>query len=361
MTAGLASMLIASAGTAQQGMTQPGIQEQLEGALGGMSAAAVLEQEAAHVGEAPTMDPPTLWPGDEAPALQVATFVKGAPISEFERGTAYLVDFWATWCGPCIASMPHLSSLQDEYGGDNFRVVGVSIWERQEGDDLIEHVTDFVEGRDETMRYTVAIDDDGAMADAWMNPSGQQGIPTAMLVDRDGRIAWIGYGNDPAMDDAIASVVAGTWDIEQALTDRQAAIEEEMASMALLPWYGHFRSLASSGEQDRAAALAAALFAEGKVTATNALNSMAWTIVEHDGWSESAVLTAKLMASAALDKLDWSDAYVLDTLAWAEHRLGNHAEAVRVQEMAIEKAKSDDDRSMLRESLSIFREAAGQG
>ncbi|MEO0631580.1 MAG: TlpA disulfide reductase family protein, partial [Planctomycetota bacterium] len=152
-----------------------------QGLLEGTTAADVIAAERQHVeglATATDVTMPDLMPGDDAPALKVANYVKGAPISEFEEGTAYLVDFWATWCGPCIAAMPHLTELQAKYEGDNFELIGVSIWERQQGDELIDHVTQWVEARDERMGYTVAIDDNGAMAESWMMTSGQRGIPT---------------------------------------------------------------------------------------------------------------------------------------------------------------------------------------
>ena len=356
MTASLALAMMAGGVTAQDGL-----RDSIKDAVSDLSASEILEREAKFIPEAPELAMPTLMPGDEAPALSVATFVKGAPISEFERGTAYLIDFWATWCGPCIASIPHLASLQDTYGDDNFRVVGVSIWERETGDELIEHVTAFVDGRTDDMRYTVAIDNNGAMAESWMAASGQQGIPTAMLVDREGKIAWIGYGNDPAMDDAIASVVAGDWNLADAREARLDAIDGDREQAAFMPWYGHFRELAASGEFARAGALAAALFTEGRATDPRALNAMAWTMVEEEGWDTASLQAAKQMVTKALEEVNWSSPDMMDTLAWAEHRLGNHDEAVRVQTRAIETAETAEEREMLTSSLEVFKKAAGQG
>ncbi len=49
--------------------------------------------------------------GDAAPKLAVKEFVKGDPIAQLEKGKTYVVEFWATWCGPCRTSIPHLTEL----------------------------------------------------------------------------------------------------------------------------------------------------------------------------------------------------------------------------------------------------------
>jgi thiol-disulfide isomerase/thioredoxin len=71
----------------------------LRGLLGGLAAATGL----ALAGEA------TLKVGDAAPKLQVAKWVQGEEVKEFDKAKAYIVEFWATWCGPCKASIPHLN------------------------------------------------------------------------------------------------------------------------------------------------------------------------------------------------------------------------------------------------------------
>jgi len=151
----------------------------------------------------------------------------------------YVVEFWATWCGPCKESIPHLTELQAKYK-DKATLVGVSVWER---DDTA--VEPFVKQWTGKMEYTVGTDDlpalpedvrnntrdaqiyrvqNGRMSQAWLKAAGRDSIPTAFVINQEGLVAWVG---DPrqGLDDALEQVVAGTWDMKKATARHTAQLD----------------------------------------------------------------------------------------------------------------------------------------
>lgn len=71
---------------------------------------------------------PKLNIGSAAPQLRVRAWLKGTPVTKFEKGKVYVMEFWATWCHPCKVAMPHLSALADKYR-DKVVFTGVDVYE----------------------------------------------------------------------------------------------------------------------------------------------------------------------------------------------------------------------------------------
>src|SRR5262249_43665797 len=143
---------------------------------------------------APATAADSLKVGDRAPALEVSEFVKGDPVARLERGKIYVIEFWATWCGPCRTIIPHLTKLQQQH--KEVILIGVSAYERNP-----KGVKAFVDKMGDTMAYRVALDAvpeggdprDGRMARAWMAAAEQWFVPRAFIVNADGKVAWIGH------------------------------------------------------------------------------------------------------------------------------------------------------------------------
>ncbi len=106
-------------------------------------------------------------------------------LSQF-KGKVVLVNFWATWCGPCKIEIPWLIELQNKYGARGFTVVGLAMDE--EGKSA---VAPFVQkerfkvgGTSQSMNYPILLGND-ATADKF---GGLIGFPTSVLISKDGRV-----------------------------------------------------------------------------------------------------------------------------------------------------------------------------
>jgi thiol-disulfide isomerase/thioredoxin len=111
-----------------------------------------------------------------APAFSL-TDITGKPLKLSDyQGRVVMLDFWATWCGPCRIEIPEFVELQKRYGAQGFAVIGISM------DDSAEPVAGFY--KQLQMNYPVAIGND-RLGELY---GGVLGLPTTFLIGRDGRI-----------------------------------------------------------------------------------------------------------------------------------------------------------------------------
>src|SRR5262245_31984981 len=149
--------------------------------------------------------PDLLVVGAKAPPLSIEKWIKGDPVERMEPGKAYVVEFWATWCTPCRGAMRHLTELRENNSAAGLTVIGVASPAFNEELQVVEKC---VETMGDKMGYTVAWDREGATARAWHEASGRGVIPAAMVVNTDGRIAWIGNPLYPEGEMAAAAEAA---------------------------------------------------------------------------------------------------------------------------------------------------------
>jgi len=169
-----------------------------------------------------------LRPGDVAPALDIAHWMKGDATTRFEPGHVYVLEFWATWCGPCVGNMEHLSKVQERYSKNGVTVIGVS-------DEPLPKTVSFLcspvgdDGRlqNDRTRYTLATDPDRSVYQDYMTASGRRSLPTVFLIGRKGQIEWIGHPRD--MDDVLEAVVDGSWQREEFMERNKPAHDADRA------------------------------------------------------------------------------------------------------------------------------------
>lgn len=105
----------------------------------------------------------------------------GAQVSfaDAAKGKAVLINFWATWCGPCIKEIPDLIELSKEFESRGGLVIGISV---DKDSDVLTLVSDFA--KDKNMKYPIVIDN-GDIEKAF---GGLRGIPTTFIINKEGKI-----------------------------------------------------------------------------------------------------------------------------------------------------------------------------
>ena len=334
--------------------------------------------------------------GDPAPPLKVGGWVKGEKVEGFAPGKTYVVEFWATWCGPCKDSIPHLTELAHKHKDVAF--LGIDVREEDP-----KQVEPFVKAMGEKMDYRVAVDEvsaggdgrDGAMFTGWLKAADERGIPSAFVV-RDGKIAWIGH--PMGLDEPLAKILGGDWDLKVAAEERVAnrarakemarvqqqvfepfrakdypatlaAIRKQVESdpgLAERYEWVEFACLCNGVDVEKGLALGKKIMKAHEGDA-GMLNTMSWLVVDPANKVDPDPRVARLALEAsrrAVELTKGEDPANLDTLATALYWTGDAAEAVEVEEKALKRAEAEagypesPELKPYRASLERFRKAA---
>jgi thiol-disulfide isomerase/thioredoxin len=329
---------------------------------------------------------PTLAVGDKAPVLSIDHVIKGEGVTSFDGDRVYVVEFWATWCGPCRSSMPHLSELQDQYSSD-VTIIGVSDEEVGKIQKFLDDDASNGKKWDENIRYVLATDPDRSMHDAYMKAAQQRGIPTAFVVDQNDKIAWIGH--PMSMDEVLPQVIDGSWDADKA---RQEAEEEQKMQAAMEAknrqlmearrandWDTYLTVLTEMSEQyPDNIAIKMSMFetmimhTDNKTAAykladeilgtdpenSQLYNSLAWAVATESD-EKCRDLDWALKTSLKGNELDGgANAAVLDTVARIYYEQGNMKEAIAWQKKAVEHASGEGMGEEIRAMLTKYEEEA---
>lgn len=146
--------------------------------------------------------------GTRAAPVDQLEYAQGTPVDVARPGSVKVIEFWATWCGPCEKAIPKLNALvkklHGEHGEDKVQFVGIT----NEGKDKVEPFLEKMKGQ---MDYNVAMDTNMDTYSTYPT----SGIPHAYVVGKDGKICWSGHPMS-GMHDAIVEAleadlpVAGT-------------------------------------------------------------------------------------------------------------------------------------------------------
>jgi thiol-disulfide isomerase/thioredoxin len=330
--------------------------------------------------------------GSVAPALDIEHWVqdgngKFKPVTKFTNGKVYVIEFWATWCGPCIQSMPHLAKLQSDFADKGVQIVSISDEDLETVEKFLERPVraakkpkeDDAESKTQTYReltsaYCLTTDPDQSSNRDYMEAAEQQGIPTAFIVGKDSKIEWIGHPME--MDGPLSKVVEGTWDraAYQAEMKAKQEVERMLQQIGELAQAGKFdeavgkidavlktvtepqqafqmrmikmQLLLAGKKNTEAAKLSESIFAElaGK---PEMVNGFAWNLFEMadkggpraDEVLKQAVIACEKEVEKASKEVKAS---LWDTTAHILNMQGDKAKAIKLEEAAVEIAEGQD-------------------
>jgi len=335
----------------------------------------------------------TLTIGDKAPKIDIQHWVKPGvlddqgqfeAITSFDKDKVYVLEFWATWCGPCIASMPHLTELQEKYADYDVTFIGVS-------DEPLPTVVDFLfkeyprdnKIHNERIGYTLTTDPDESVKTDYFRAAGQTGIPCAFIIGKDNRVEWIGHPME--MDEPLNKVVHDNWDRSAFKNqwEQQQAFQREMAKMQD-EYFGAIRSgnhdkalgmldtmletypdnlnlkfqkfdllLVHMDKADQAYDLGYEIIEENWDTPM-LLNQIAWNVATNEQIQTRNLDFALKAAKRANELTDSADAAILDTLARVYWEKGDKKTAIKWQKKAVKHAGDDPMGEQVRETLKQY-------
>jgi thiol-disulfide isomerase/thioredoxin len=339
--------------------------------------------------------------GDPAPATRPETMLQGAAVKDFKKGEIYVFECWASWCGPCIAAIPHLDELHRKMGKKGVVITGVNVWESERDAASAQRAKDFLKSQGDKMSYRVALGGKAFIKD-WLEAAEVNGIPHAFVV-AEGKIAWTGHpaqltaemlgdiltGTPLAAAAPIAekipqrrlskpAVPAGTAPNDPEMAAAQAKLDALSEAMRARDWDAAEKALPAAagvlpkpeGQELRESIEAQIGMGRGDPTKFYAqlrkaadeefddpevLNEIAWRLLTMKAFAKQpnlalaekcAVQSVKLTKEEHPDKLD-----TLARLRWLQ---GKKEEAIRLQIKSVDKAEAGPMKEALQKTLDAM-------
>lgn len=339
--------------------------------------------------------------GDPAPATRPESMLQGEAVKEFKKGEIYVFECWASWCGPCVAAIPHLNDLHKKMSKKGVVITGVNVWEAERDAASAQRAKDFLKSQGDKMSYRVAVGGKAFIKD-WLEAAEVNGIPHAFVV-ADGKLAWMGHPmqlTDEIIGDILTgtplaaaapvadkipqrrlskpAIPAGTAPNDPEMAAAQAKLDALSEAMGRRDWDAAEKALpaaagvlpAQEGKELRESIEAQIGLARGDPTKfyaqlakladeefddAEAMNEIAWRLLTLKSFEKirnlplaekCAVQAVKLTKETHPDKLD-----TLARLRWLQ---GKKEEAIRWQIKSVDKAEAGPMREALQKTLDAM-------
>ncbi|MEI6461215.1 MAG: redoxin family protein [Verrucomicrobiota bacterium] len=334
-----------------------------------------------------TLSAAELKVGDIAPTTRPEAMITGEAVQAFKKGEVYVFECWASWCGPCVATIPHLNQLHQQFQKKGVVIMGVNVWEAERNAEAAQKARDFVNAQGAKMSYRTALGGKAFIKD-WLEAAGIDSIPHAFVI-AEGKVAWIGHPAE-LNDEMLGDIITGTyapkanrkaspnqdaemerqqdkldklasammrkdWDAAEKALPIAAAVLPPEERQDLLNSVGAQIALAR-GDPTKAYAQIAKIAEEEKDDAETQ-NELAWDLVTNPLYLKKPDLAlAERCAERAVKLSQEKEGDKLDTLARVRWLQGRKADAIKLQEKAVTRANSPDLRVALQKTLDALNQ-----
>ncbi len=279
-------------------------------------------------------------PGDPAPELAIATWIKGPPVSikDGKGKQIFVVTIWQTTCPFSRACVPLLSDIQTRYADKGVVVVSVS-------NQPAKVVREFLAPLGDRVSYRVAIDSQAVTTRRYLQNFNVMTIPQAFLIDKQGRVVWLGHPLN-GLQQAIDELLAGKLDLERS----------KRLARARAAFVQYMQMVRSVTRAQKARPVGEKVLEWGRDDSL-LMNDLAYLIATEPGLIKRDLELARRAAQIAYDNTKGQDPNIVDTFARVCFVSGDIDRAIAEQQKAVKLCKDPQLRAKMEKTLTQYRQA----